>query len=201
MSNLSAFKQGFLGGLAALVVAALIFVAGAVAAQEGIDPVDETGNSGRSNTAELPTVLSPNAVDSTGGVLTVFQTTATYNGAGPAGYGRSAMYAACRLEDPSSHFCTIQEIEMAWKTTGIDMLATGQAWIDNAIVGTVENGYNGDATSVSDWYGGNATGDHPYNCNAWTNNLNAARGLILNDGAISPATEACDDIHPIACCK
>jgi hypothetical protein len=146
-------------------------------------------------------VDSPSAATSAGGPLMVFQTAATYNGAGPAAYGRSAMHAACRQEDPASHFCTLQEVENAWKTGGVDILLTGQAWIDNAVVGTIDSGYTGDFTTVSDWFGGSADGDHPYNCNAWTVNANANRGLILNSGAISPAIEACDDVHPIACCK
>jgi hypothetical protein len=133
--------------------------------------------------------------------LIVFQTAATYNGAGPAGYGRAGMHAACRLEDPDSHFCSLQEIETAWKTNGLNLDLSSQAWLDNAVTGTIDPGYAGDFTVVSDWYGGNAVGDHPYNCNAWTGSANANRGLILNTGSISPAVEACDDIHPIACCK
>lgn len=133
--------------------------------------------------------------------LRVFQTVATYNGSGPAGYGRAGMHAGCRLEDPSSHFCTIQEIENAWKEGGLSFEATSQAWVDNGIVGTVNTGYGGDTAAASDWYGGNAAGDFPYNCNGWINSTGAGRGLIVNDGAISPAVETCDDIHPIACCK
>jgi hypothetical protein len=81
------------------------------------------------------------------------------------------------------------------------MVTGSQAWVDNAIVGTVNSNYGGDTQAASDWYGGAAVGDYPYNCNAWTVSGNAARGIILNSGGISPAVEACDDIHPIACCK
>jgi hypothetical protein len=201
MNKLASFKQSILGGLTALVFVALIFVAGTVAAQYGLDPEDATEIDGQSEAADPSAIASVNAVSSVSGVLHVFQTSATYNGAGPAGYGRAGMQAACRLEDPASHFCTLQEIETAWKTGGVDFILTGQAWLDNARVGTIDSGYTGDFQLVSDWYGGSSVGDHPYNCNAWTVSNNIARGLILNTGAISPAVEACDDIHPITCCK
>ena len=201
MRKLTPFKQALLGGLTALALCALIFTAGAVAAQGVLDPEDASGVSGSSGEAGAAPEPSALTLDSASGVLTVFQTTATYNGAGPAGYGRTAMHAACRAEDPASHFCTIQEIETAWKTGGLNMTATSQSWVDNAITGTINPDYTGDTSLSSDWYGGNATGDYPYNCNGWINSTNLGRGLILNNGAISPAAEACDDVHPVACCK
>ena len=202
MKPVSPFKQALLGGLAALGIAVLIFVAGVAVAQEGYDPEKDIDNNGQIDVVDIQEVAeSWDTAGSPRGVLHVFQTTATYNGSGPAGYGRSGMHAGCRLEDPASHFCTIQEIENAWKTTGVAFVATSQSWVDNAIVGTVNSDYAGDTSMASDWYGGNANGDFPYNCNGWINSTNAGRGLILNDGAISPAAEACDDTHPIACCK
>jgi hypothetical protein len=202
MRTLSPFKQGFLGGLIALGVAVLIFVAGAALAQEGYDPEKDVDNNGQIDVIDIQEVAeSWDTAGSPRGVLHVFATSAQFNGAGPAGYGRSGMHDACRAEDPSSHFCTIQEIENAWKTTGVDFVASGLSWVDNAIVGTVNSDYAGDTQVSSDWYGGNAAGDYPYNCNAWTINTNTGRGLILNNGAISPAVEACDDVHPISCCK
>ena len=202
MRTLSPFKQGFLGGLVALGVAALVFVAGVALAQDGYDPEKDIDNNGQIDVIDIQEVAeSWDTAGSPRGVLHVFATSATFNGAGPAGYGRTAMHDACRAEDPSSHFCTIQEIENAWKTTGIDIVTSSQAWVDNAIVGTVNSNYGGDTQTSSDWYGGSALGDFPYNCNAWTVSGNANRGLILNNGAISPAVEACDDVHPIACCK
>jgi hypothetical protein len=201
MGKLSSFKQGFLGGLSVIAVIVLIFVVGTVAAQYGIVPEDVSEPAGQSEVAESSAIASVNAVTGANGVLQVFQTSTTYNGAGPTGYGRSGMHATCRLEDPTAHFCSLQEIENAWKTHGIDLVLVNQAWVDNAQVGTIDSGYTGDFQSVSDWYGGNAINDHPYNCNAWTVSTNTARGLILNTGAISPAAEACDDNHPIACCK
>ena len=200
MDKISPFKQSFLGWVTALIIIALIFTAGVAVAQWELDPEDVVSILGQSGDADLSAVDTVNSVAS-GGALQVFQTVATYNGSGPAGYGRSGMHAGCRAEDPDSHFCTLQEIENAWKTSGVDFVLVGQAWVDNAVVGTIDSGYSGDFTIVSDWYGGSASGDYPYNCNAWTNSTNTARGLIMNDGAISPATEACDDIHPIACCK
>jgi hypothetical protein len=199
MNELSTFTQKLLGWLAAFALAALLFTGAVVLAQDILDPEDASSEPAQAPDPAL--VEAVTQITSAGGALTVFETVATCNGAGPVGYGRAGMHAACRLEDPESHFCSLQEIETAWKTNGLNLVLTSQAWIDNAITGSIEPGYTGDFTAVSDWYGGNAVGDYPYNCLAWTNNTNPARGLILNSGSISPATEACDDVHPIACCK
>jgi ABC-type transport system substrate-binding protein len=201
LGRLSPFKQGLIGGLVIITLGALISGAGAVVAQDWFNPVDVVEETTQPQQAVPRAAEALDAANAPGNYLKVFQTSLTYNGAGPAGYGRSAMHAACRLEDPASHFCSIQEIETAYKTGGLNIVATGQAWIDNIIAATNDSGYAGDVSAVSDWYGGNDNSDYPYNCNAWTNSTNTGRGMILNSGAISPATEACDDIHPIACCR
>ena len=201
MSKLSPTKQMLLGWLTALLVFALLFAAGKVAAQQVFSPEDAVAEVGQSEAPGSATGEAVSALAGVSGVLQVFSTNSSYNGAGPAGYARSGMDAACRAQDSESHFCTLQEIENAWKTGGVNFILTGQSWVDNAVTGTIDPGYTGDFQVVSDWYGGNADGDHPYNCNAWTNSTNPARGLIINSGAISPAVEACDDIHPISCCK
>jgi len=151
---------------------------------------------------DSPLVIdSPQAFSRVGTILQVFQTGTPYDGGGPAGFGRSAMHNACHQVDPSSHFCILQEMENAWKTSGVSFQSAGLAWIDNAVVGTVNSNYDGNFQNFSDWYGGDAVGDHPYNCEGWTNADNLARGLILNNGAISVAVEACDDVQQIACCR
>jgi hypothetical protein len=205
MAKRSPFKQGLYGGLAVIAIGALILVIGVVAAQFEFNSEDAIDDSQADPAVgRVGDPASPDAPDSSSSlslVLHVYASSITCSGAGPAGYGRAGMYDACRLEDPNSHFCNLQEIETAWKTNGLNLILTGQAWIDNAVVGTVDPGYAGDFAAVSDWYGGNAVGDHPYNCLAWTSSANGARGLILNSGSISPAVEACDDVHPVACCK
>jgi hypothetical protein len=201
MKNLPPFMQRGLGALIVLSIGTLIFGIGIVVAQDWFDPENAADQMGEPALDEPSGVVSIEAVASVDGVLHVFSTAATFTGAGPDGYGRSAMHAACRAEDPTSHFCTIQEIETAWKNGGLDLILTSQSWIDNAIVGTINSDYSGDTIIASDWYGGNATGDYPYNCNAWTTSLDTGRGLIMNTSAISPAIESCNDIHPIACCR
>lgn len=202
MRTLSPFTQSLLGSLAALLPVAAVFAAGVALAQDGFDPEKDIDNNGQIDVVDIQEVAeSWNTAGSPRGALHVFATSATFNGAGPTGYGRSAMHEACRAEGPASHFCTIQEIENAWKTTGVDIVTYAQAWVDNAVVGTINPDYGGDTQVASDWYGGSAIGDYPYDCNAWTVSGNANRGLILNNGAISPAVEACDDTHPVACCK
>lgn len=201
MKNLSEVKQSFLGGLTALILTLSIFAASVVNAQEVLNPEDASLDSEQSGVGETLPVLAPDAVDSSTSQLIIFVTSTTYNGAGPAGYGRSGMHAACQAEDPASHFCTIQEIENAWKTRGVLFSSSTQSWIDNAVVGTINDDFTGDISLSSDWYGGYATGDYPYNCNAWTSSSVDGRGIIINSGAISWASESCDDIHPISCCK
>lgn len=202
MYRLSPFAQSLLGGLTALAIVAAIFAAGVALAQDGFDPEKDIDNNGQIDVVDIQEVAeSWNTAGSPRGALSVYASTAQVTGSGPAAYGRSGMHSVCRTEDPASHFCNAQEIENAWKTTGVDFVATGQVWVDNAVVGTINPDYGGDTQTASDWYGGNAVGDFPYNCNAWTNNANAARGLILNTGAISLAVESCDDTHAVACCK
>ena len=202
MKQFTPFKQGLFGGLAAIGVILLIFAAGVVVAQEGYDPEKDIDHNGQIDVIDIQEVAeSWHNGGSPRGALHVFAGSVSVNGGGPAGYSRAGMHAACRADDPASHFCNIQEIENAWKTTGVDFVATGQVWIDNAVLGTNDPGYTGDIAAVSDWYGGSAIGDYPYNCQAWTNSNNAARGYILNTAALSFASDACDDTHPIACCK
>ena len=111
MKPVSPFKQALLGGLAALGIAALIFVAGVAVAQEGYDPEKDIDNNGQIDVVDIQEVAeSWDTAGSPRGVLHVFQTTATYNGSGPAGYGRSGMHAGCRLEDPASHFLSLIHI-------------------------------------------------------------------------------------------
>ena len=201
MSKLSPRIQKVLGWMASIIVLVLLFGGGAVAAQVIFDPENAVDDTGQSEVDGSSGIDAVSAVSSSNGVLQVFTTSATFNGSGPAGYGRTGMHAACQAEDPDSHFCTIQEIENAWKTGGVNMMQVSQAWVDNAIVGTIDSGYGGNVSAASDWYGGNDSTDYPYNCNAWLISTNAGRGMIMNTGAISPAAEACDDIHPITCCK
>ncbi|MEZ4768054.1 MAG: hypothetical protein R2844_06455 [Caldilineales bacterium] len=184
-------------------VVLLIFAAGVVVAQEGYDPEKDIDHNGQIDVVDIQEVAeSWDTGGSPRGALHVFASSVAVTGSGPAAYGRSGMHSICRADDPAAHFCNAQEIENAWKTTGVDFVATGQVWVDNAIVGTVNPDYGGDTAAASDWFGGGGgTGDYPYNCNAWTVNTNAGRGLILNSGAISLAAEACDDTHAVACCK
>ncbi len=201
MGRFSPFKQGFLGGLIAMVVLALVFSASGLAAIYFPNLESDATNQNHPPQASTSSETTSTSLASPSPALIVFTTYDTFNGAGPAGYGRAAMHAACQEVDPAAHFCSILEIENAWKTNGVVFASSAQSWIDNAVLGTNHSDYSGDVSTVSDWYGGSATGDYPYNCNAWTISTSTGRGLILNSGSISYATESCDDIHPITCCK
>ena len=114
MRNLSPFKQGFISGLVGVMLAGVGLAAwtffqgredGGTHTRRGLPIVEKS--------AGQPSALT--AFTRVGTVLQVFQTSSSFDGAGPAGYGRSAMHAACRQADPAAHFCTIQEVEHAWK--------------------------------------------------------------------------------------
>lgn len=136
------------------------------------------------------------------GTLQVFGTSTSYNGNPATGYGRRGMHEACRLEDPESHFCSIQEVENAFRTTGVTFLTHGAMWVDNVILGSLSDTYDGDWFAASDWYGGgSSSSDYPLNCGGWTQSTSAAYGFAINTGAISPSIAVCDSTHPIACCK
>jgi len=204
VTQLTPFKQGFLGGVAAIIVVALFFVASNVAAQDSdYDPTKDIDNNGQIDVLDIQSVAGAwNTAGSPRAPLVVFSTAATFQGSGPGStYGRRGMHKACNDEDPAAHFCSIQEIENALRTTGVYFATGTQSWIDNMVLGSLVDGYDGDLTGSSDWYGGSTISDYPFNCQSWISNANGSRGLILNTGAISPAAEACDDTHPVACCK
>ncbi len=201
MGRFSPFKQGFFGGLIAMAALALVFSASGLAAFYNASPESDAADQHHTSQAPISLGTISTSSGSPSQALVVFTTNDTYNGAGPAGYGRSGMHAACQEADPAAHFCSIHEIENAWKTNGVIFTSSALSWIDNAVLGTNHSDYSGNVSTVSDWYGGSATDDYPYNCNAWTINTSTGRGLILNSGAISYAIESCDDIHPITCCK
>ncbi len=150
------------------------------------------------NVTAVPTKVTQNPAR---GTLVVFGTSEDYTGANAPGYGRLGMHNACRSEDPESHFCSIQEIENGFRTTGVTFMTHSALWVDNVIIGSLSDTYDGNWVGVSDWAGGNGSSDHPLNCSAWRQENATYWGLSVNTGAISPSLGPCSSAHPIACCK
>ena len=119
MHSLSPFKQGLLGGLTAAVVAGLFFIAASVLAQDGdYDATKDINKDGQVDVIDVQSVAASwNSTGSPRAPLVVFGTSTDYTGSATTGYGRRGMHEACRAEDPASHFCTLQEIENAMRTT------------------------------------------------------------------------------------
>jgi hypothetical protein len=202
MKPLSPFKQGFLGGLASLLLVALLVAAGAVLAQEPYDPNKDIDVNGIIDVVDIQEVAASwNTTGSPRGALVVFGTTTEYTGNPSTGYGRRGMHEACRLEDPDSHFCSAQEIEYAMMTTGVTFLTHAAMWVDVVTLGSLADGFNGIWVAASDWYGGSSDTSYPYNCNGWTSASSEYWGYALNTGALGPSFGHCNATHPIACCK
>jgi hypothetical protein len=204
MNGLSPFKQGFLGGLTVLVFVALFFVAATVVAQDGeYDATKDIDKNGAVDVLDVQSVAAAwNSTGSPRAPLVVFATAGDYTGAGPAGYyGRRGMHELCRQEDPAAHFCTVQEIENAMRTTGVSFTSHAAMWVDSAVLGTLSDSFDGNLLAGSDWYGGTTSTDYPLNCAGWTSDSGTHWGYSINTGAIAPAVGACSYAHPVACCK
>jgi hypothetical protein len=204
MDALSPFKQGFLGGLAALLVGGLLFVVvTAVAQDEPYDPAKDIDKNGQVDVLDVQSVAAAwNSTGSPRAPLVVFNTSAEYTGSGPSAFGRRGMHEACRAEDPASHFCSAQEIENAIRTTGVTFLSHGAAWVDTFVLRSLADTFDGQWVGASDWAGGYSSSiDYPLNCGAWTVNTSTGYGCAINTGAVAPSSGPCNATHPIACCK
>jgi hypothetical protein len=203
MDRLSPFKQGVLGGLTACLLVGLLFVAVSVWAQDpDYDATKDIDKDGQVDVLDVQSVAAAwNSTGSPRAPLVVFATSADYTGNSPLGYGRRGMHEACRLEDPASHFCTIQEIENAMRTTGVTFMSHDPAWVDTVVLGSLSDTFDGNLLSASDWNGGSTSTNYPLNCAGWTSASASYYGYSINVGAIGPSTGGCDYAHPVACCK
>jgi hypothetical protein len=127
------------------------------------------------------------------GVLYVFPTTTTTAGS-PSAW-RAGMHDICIVEDPESHFCSLEEIEHAWVTTGVQFEhMPSVSWLDTASLATLVDPVNG----TSEW---NITVGSKANCDGWRSTDPADEGTILMGNGLGPYTENCDVVLPVACCK
>jgi hypothetical protein len=204
MNGLSPFKQGFLGGLGALLVVGLLFiVVTAVAQDDEYDATKDIDKDGQVDALDVQSVAAAwNSTGSPRAPLVVFNTTATYTGSGPSAYGRRGMHEACRAEDPAAHFCSVHEIENALRTTGVAFRSHGAAWVDTFVLRSLSDTFNGQWVGGSDWAGGyTSSTDYPLNCGAWTTESSDAWGYAINTGAIAPSLGRCNMSVSVACCK
>jgi len=113
------------------------------------------------------------------GSLYVFSSNSSTDG--DAG-GRPGMNTFCSNEDSLAHFCTVSEVENAFKSHGV-YFATPihKSWVDTPL-------------AMSSW-------NDPYeNCNAWTSNSDPF-GKAINHMASHVIDEPCNQNIHVACCK
>ena len=116
------------------------------------------------------------SLDGPSGVLYVFPSTATTNGY-PG--GRSVIGDICPTEDPDAHFCSQEEIENAWGTTGVYFNNPfPQSWVDY----------------YTTWEAGVAS-----NCGGW--NLDSTTGKAIQENVSYAVPVSCVFNQPVACCK
>jgi hypothetical protein len=172
-------------------LAVVIFVLGAQAATA--QPVSlRVGNT---VIQFFPLILSSRAAEAPPGVLYVFSSTATTDGS--AG-GRDDIGDICPTEDTGSHFCSLQEIENAWATTGVYFSNPfTKSWVDNPdLLGTLYPDSNGDPRN-SDWP---SVGEYG-NCGSWSQDFSGAYGSVIDVSAVNVYYSDCDISLPVACCK
>jgi hypothetical protein len=145
----------------------------------------------------LPIVMSrsPAAVTSSEALI-VFSSQATTNG--DAG-GRTGMNDICENEDPSSHFCSMEEIELAWLERGVRFETFTGAWLDSHQAGTLIKSYATGQDTVSHW-------GRNYNCGGWTSTVGWSMyiyegGSALNWEGNDGTPIYCTEVHPVSCCK
>jgi hypothetical protein len=219
MKSQSSFKKGLLV-VVGLLVATGIFLAGLLTAQQLYNPArigdSGAGASNLDNISDLEGSCQP--ICNQRGTLTVYQSTDHVSGRvhirNREGQGlshRAAMHAICQQEDPESHFCSIQEIEHAWRTSGVyfhipsdryDNL-TNYSWVDDAKLGSILDSYHEDPNqkAKSDWWGGNGEDDYPLNCYAWSEDDPGLKGLALSIDVATVEPQDCEFEIAVTCCK
>jgi hypothetical protein len=127
------------------------------------------------------------------GALYVFTSSGTTTG--NAG-GRPGMNAICSATDPASHFCTLQEIDNAFRDTGVFFAsAFSQAWLDNNgshMRGTPWGNSYTDYEMIIEWGAG---------CNTWTDNQSTSLGRAITSTGAGTTNAWCSTSSPVACCK
>ena len=204
VKSLSPFKQSFLGTLLAATLVIALGIAGVALAQQYI-PERDVNADGHIDTVDVQQVASSwNTSGSPHGTLTVFASTTTTTAA-PTD-ARAGMGALCRLADPAAHFCTLQEINAAFMSTGVAFQAPFPAtWVDFIRRSNISrpNGSDNYNTTNDYWRGAANTVDPFYvqNCNGWTSTGAGAYGTIIQAGAENYLQVVCSQSYPVACCK
>jgi hypothetical protein len=204
MKPLSPFKQSFLGTLLALALVLALGAAGLALAQEYL-PNRDVNADGVIDTLDIQQVASSwNTSGSPRGTLTVFTSSSTTNGA--AADGRAGMGALCRVNDPDAHFCTLEEINNAFGSTGVVFVTPfPMAWVDMIRHRNIARPNGADTYSTGNYYwrGVESSADPFYiqNCNGWTNANGASYGTIIMLNAENYTQVTCNQPLPVACCK
>lgn len=204
MKPLSPLQQSFLGTLLAASLVLALGIAGVALAQQ-YHPERDVNADGRIDTVDIQQVASSwNTSGSPRGTLTVFTSSATTSAA-PAN-ARAGMGALCLQDDPTAHFCTLQEISAALMSTGVVFQAPfPSAWVDQIRRSNISRPNGSDNyTTTNDYWRGSANTTDPFyiqNCNGWTSTAAAGYGTIIQAGAENYTQVACNLGYPVACCK
>jgi hypothetical protein len=158
----------------------LVFLFGARAATAQWISLPKASELGNSVTSFFPVIFKSSTVVSASppsGVLYIFPSTATTDG--DAG-GRSGIHQICPSEDSDAHFCSVNEIENSWDTTGIFF---SDPFPDSWVEKTDEN-----------WAGS-------VDCSGWKNNTSSVYGASIESNARLLDNTNCNTTLPVACCK
>jgi hypothetical protein len=164
-----------------IMFAVLVFLLGARAATAQWISLPKASELGNSISSFFPIIFKNYSATSANphGVLYVFSSTSTTDG--DAG-GRPGMNTICSNEDSLAHFCTVSEVENAFKSNGV-YFATPihKSWVDTPL-------------AMSSW------SDDYENCSAWTS-ASSAFGKAINHMASHVVDEQCNQNIRVACCK
>lgn len=204
MQPLSPFRQSLLGTLVAFALVMALGVAGAALAQQYV-PERDVNADGHIDTLDIQQVASSwNTSGSPRGTLTVFATVQTT--AGAATHARAGMGELCRTVDADAHFCTLQEINAAFVSGGVQFQTPfPAAWVDFIRSSTISRPSGVDTYNTTNfgWRGAASDVDPFYvrNCNGWTSAAAGGYGTIIQANGENYAQVACNLTYPVACCK
>ena len=163
-----------------ITFAVLVFLLGARAATAQWISLPKASELGNSISSFFPIIFKNYSATSAlpPGVLYVFSSNSHTDGDAA---GRPGMNTICSNEDSLAHFCTVDEVESAFKSNGVYFATLfHKSWVDTPLEGT-------------DWNGSN--------CFAWTTSSGGEHGKVINHEASHVIDEQCNQNLKVACCK
>jgi len=164
-----------------IMFAVLVFLLGARAATAQWISLPKASEIVNSVSSFLPVIFKNYDAASANphGALYVFSSTSTTDGDAD---GRPGMNTICSNEESLAHFCTVDEVESAFKSNGVYFATLfHKSWVDAPL-------------ATSSW------NDAYENCNGWTSNSDPS-GKAINHMASHVIEEPCNQNIQVACCK